>query len=68
MCRLAHWPAHSLVLVPTIIVFVVLVSVMPATGQGTVEILTLRDKPQPVATGKGHVLAGEKIVLANSEP
>lgn len=61
MCRLAHWPAHCPALVPKIFVFVVLASAIPATGQGTVEILTLRDKPHPVATGNGHVLAGEKI-------
>ena len=67
MRRLSHCQAHcrARVRVPAwmsaIGISAVLALVSTASGQGTVEVLTLREKPQPVATGSGHVLAGAKV-------
>ncbi|HCD03286.1 MAG TPA: hypothetical protein DER64_22455 [Planctomycetaceae bacterium] len=59
MRRMAHWQA---LMRPVVSAFcLVLVLVPAAVGQQAVEVLTLRDQPQPVATGGGFVLAGEKV-------
>ncbi|HAA63253.1 MAG TPA: hypothetical protein DCE39_20210 [Planctomycetaceae bacterium] len=59
MRRMAHWQA---LLRPVVLAFCLLLVLVPAAvGQQAVEVLTLRDQPQPVATGGGYVLAGEKV-------
>ena len=59
MRRMAHWQA---LLRPVVSAFFLLLVLVPAAvGQQAVEVLTLRDQPQPVATGGGFVLAGEKV-------
>ena len=56
---MAHWQA---LLRPVVLAFCLLLVLVPAAvGQQAVEVLTLRDQPQPVATGGGYVLAGEKV-------
>ena len=62
MRRLAHGQqAGFRALVPAVGLCAVLALASPAAGQGSVEVLTLRDRPQPVATGSGHVLAGQTV-------
>ncbi len=60
MRRTAHWQALLRPLVLASCLVLVLVPV--AVGQQTVEVLTLRNQPHPVAIGGGgYVLAGEKV-------
>jgi len=61
MRRLAHRQDRFRALIPAVAVSSLLACVSAAVGQGTVEVLTLRDRPQPVATSTGHVLAGQKV-------
>ena len=65
MRRLSHWQARVRALVAAIGFLAMLAWVSTASGQqsgqGTVEVLTLREKPQPVATASGHILAGAKV-------
>jgi len=65
MRRLSHWQARVRALVAAIGFLAMLAWVSTASGQqsgqGTVEVLTLREKPQPVATTSGHILAGVKV-------